>query len=97
MNSTDKAMELVRILKEKAAGISADNKGWRWGDWICKEAADYIEAMQKDCRTCGNTYITRIGSIRCCLIDAPLAEKQICTNHDKWQAVEFKQLTRSEK
>jgi hypothetical protein len=38
--------ELVRVLRAKAKGEPADAQGWKWGDWICKEAADTLERQR---------------------------------------------------
>ena len=86
MSQTDKTMELRNIAKEIA---EEGHSGW--GN-VCTDAADYIEAMQRDCRTCESfSQLAYIGN-HCTLSTLKIP----CTNHDKYQPMlEFKQLTRS--
>ena len=71
----------MELAKEAAA-----NYGDRFyeGDTFAKLRA-HIEAMQRDCRTC--------AEFDGCRKVEPWHIR--CKNHDQWQAVEFKQLTRS--
>lgn len=50
----------------------------------------HIEAMQRDCRTCGHLmhFGDMTGGAKCI--------QETCTNHNQWTPGKFKQLTRGE-
>lgn len=56
-----------------------------------QEALEENERLKKDCRTCRHveTDAREREFVLRCSMD--------CTNHDQWQAVEFKQLTKEKK
>jgi hypothetical protein len=92
MTEQDKAVALA-----EKHGVFADT-AFLWKAELATMLADYkqqvTEAIQKDCRTCVN-----LGWCNTCGPMPPnsdLATTRICTKHNQWTPMEFKQLTRSE-
>ena len=105
MSNTDKVMELAESINPYPIGSPKEawRKGFLGNTNLGAKGSDYdrqykqgakarahIEAMQRDCRTCGHLFVGKFCKAQ------EMNNGNNCTNHNQWTPVEFKQLTRSE-